>query len=115
MVTAFASAYMAEVIRGGLQAIPSGQYEAPWLKLFSIDAFSNTSPGASYIYAGSSIPLLVSLRTPLVIVIGLFDTLGIANAMVANPDWWDCQLKRKFLLLLFLCYLLFNVPCYQCG
>ena len=28
MVTAFASAYMAEVIRGGLQAIPPGQYEA---------------------------------------------------------------------------------------
>jgi general L-amino acid transport system permease protein len=28
-VTLFSSAYMAEVIRGGLQAIPKGQYEAP--------------------------------------------------------------------------------------
>ena len=91
MVTAFASAYMAEVIRGGLQAIPSGQYEAAhamglnyWKSMRLIvlpQALRISIPGIVNTFIG------LFKDTTLVIVIGLFDILGIANAMVSNPDW----------------------------
>jgi general L-amino acid transport system permease protein len=86
MVSAFASAYMAEVIRGGLQAIPKGQYEAAaamglsyWQSMRLIilpQALKISIPGIVNTFIG------LFKDTTLVIVIGLFDILGIANAMV---------------------------------
>ncbi|MEX2519313.1 MAG: amino acid ABC transporter permease [Paracoccaceae bacterium] len=91
MVTLFASAYMAEVIRGGIAALPKGQYEAG-------DAMGLT-------YAQSmrliilpqalkiSIPNIVSTfiglfkDTTLVIVIGLLDPLGLSSAIRADSAW----------------------------
>ena len=91
MVTLFASAYMAEVIRGGLQAIPKGQTEAadamglkywqsmrlivlPQALKISIPAIVNTFIG---LYKDSV----------LVIVIGLLDPLGIGRASLADTKW----------------------------
>ena len=87
----FAAAYLAEVVRGGLQAIPRGQYEAAdalgltyWQKMRWI-----ILPQALTI----TIPPLVSTfisflkDTSLVIVIGLFDLLGTARAAIADPNW----------------------------
>ena len=91
MVTLFASAYMAEVIRGGLQALPKGQLEAA------------ESLGLNYAQAMRFIILPQALKisipgivntfiglykdTTLVIIIGLLDPLGIGRASVAHPDW----------------------------
>ncbi len=91
MVTAFSAAYMAEVIRGGLQAIPRGQYEAAqamglnYSKMMALiilpQALKISIPGIVNTFIG------LFKDTTLVILIGLFDILGIGKAMVANPDW----------------------------
>ena len=87
----FAAAYLAEVVRGGLQAIPKGQYEAAdalglgyWQKMRLI-----ILPQALKI----SIPPIVNTfigffkDTSLVIIIGLFDLLGTAKASLTDPAW----------------------------
>lgn len=87
----FAAAYMAEAIRGGLQAIPKGQYEAAdalglnyWQAMGKI-----ILPQALAI----SIPPLVNTfisffkDTSLVIIIGLYDLLGTAKAALSDPAW----------------------------
>jgi general L-amino acid transport system permease protein len=91
MVTLFASAYMAEVIRGGLQAISKGQHEA------------GDSLGLTYWQAHRliilpqsmkiSIPGIVSTfiglykDTTLVLIIGMMDILGLGNASLADAKW----------------------------
>ena len=91
MVTLFASGYMAEVIRGGLQAIPSGQVEAAdalGLKYWSAmrlvvlpQALKISIPGIVNTFIG------LYKDTTLVIIIGLLDPLGIGRASVADPKW----------------------------
>jgi general L-amino acid transport system permease protein len=85
------AAYVAEAVRGGLQAIPKGQFEAAaslglryWPSTMSI-----VLPQALRI----SIPALVNTfiaffkDTSLVIVIGLFDLLGAAKAVIVDAKW----------------------------
>ena len=87
----FIAAYVAEVIRGGLQAVPTGQYEAAasiglpyWPSTILI-----VLPQALRV----SIPALVNTfiaffkDTSLVIVIGLFDLLGAAKAVIVDAKW----------------------------
>ena len=91
MITAFASAYMAEVIRGGLQAIPGGQYEAAqsmglsyWnmMRLIILpQALKIAIPGIVNTFIG------LFKDTTLVITIGLFDILGQARLLQTNPEW----------------------------
>ena len=91
MVTLFASGYMAEVIRGGLQAIPSGQIEAAdalGLKYWSAmrlivlpQALTISIPGIVNTFIG------LYKDTTLVIIIGLLDPLGIGRASVADTKW----------------------------
>ena len=91
MVTLFASAYMAEVIRGGLQAIPEGQYEAAramglgyWQMMRLIvlpQALKISIPGIVNTFIG------LFKDTTLVIIIGLFDILGQAKLLQTNPEW----------------------------
>lgn len=91
MVTLFASAYMAEVIRGGLAALPRGQYEAA--DALGLDYWKAQRliimPQALKI----SIPGIVSIfiamfkDTTLVSVIGLLDPLGLTTAIRANQEW----------------------------
>lgn len=90
-VTLFASAYMAEVIRGGLQAIPKGQYEAAaalglnyWKSMVFIilpQALKMVIPGIVNTFIG------LFKDTTLVLIIGLFDLLGMAQLAATNPNW----------------------------
>ena len=91
MVTLFASAYIAEVIRGGLQAIKKGQHEA------------GDSLGLTYWQAHRLIILPQALKisipgivntfiglykdTTLVLIIGMLDMLGIGDASLADAQW----------------------------
>ena len=105
VVTAFSSAYMAEVIRGGLQAIPKGQYEAAqalglgyWKLMFLIilpQSLKISIPGIVNTFIG------LFKDTTLVIVIGLFDILNIANSMLANPDWMGLSTEAYIFISLF--------------
>lgn len=90
-VVMFSAAYMAEVIRGGLQAIPKGQYEAAdalgltyWKKMYLI-----VLPQALKITIPSIVNTFIGLfkDTSLVLIIGMFDVLGIGQAATSDPEW----------------------------
>ncbi|MDQ1185841.1 MULTISPECIES: amino acid ABC transporter permease [Agrobacterium] len=90
-VSLFASAYMAEVIRGGLQAIPKGQYEGAdslglnyWQKTRLIvlpQAMKLVIPGIVNTFIG------LFKDTSLVSIIGMFDLLGIVNLNQSDANW----------------------------
>ena len=94
-ITLFSAAYMAENVRGGLQAIPKGQHEAahalglnyPLTMLLIIlpQALRSVIPAI----VGQFISLFKD--TSLVTVIGLLDLLSIAKTVIANPDWLGLQ------------------------
>lgn len=90
-ISLFASAYMAEVIRSGLQSIPAGQYEAAnalglsyWQSMRLI-----ILPQALKIVIPGIVSTFISLfkDTSLVLIIGLYDLLGIANATITDTKW----------------------------
>lgn len=91
MVTLFSSGYMAEVIRGGLQAIPKGQTEAAdamglkyWQAMRLIvlpQALKISIPGIVNTFIG------LYKDTTLVIIIGLLDPLGIGRASLSDTKW----------------------------
>lgn len=92
-LTFFYSTYMAEVIRGGLQAIPAGQYEAAdslglgyWKKMGLV-----ILPQALKIVIPGIVNTLIALfkDTTLVLIIGLFDLLGTVESTVVDPAWSD--------------------------
>jgi general L-amino acid transport system permease protein len=94
-VILFSAAYLAENVRGGLQAIPRGQYEAA-------EAIGlSTAQSMRMIILPQAlravIPALVGQfiglfkDTSLVAIVGLFDLLGIAKAVIAQPDWFGLQ------------------------
>lgn len=91
MVTLFSSAYIAEVIRGGLAALPRGQYEGAdslglnyWQSMQLIvlpQALKISIPGIVSSFIG------LFKDTTLVVFIGLFDPIGFSNAIRADTDW----------------------------
>ena len=93
----FAAAYMAENVRGGLQSIPKGQYEAAdalglsgWQKMVFIilpQALRAVIP----VLVGQFIGLFKD--TSLVALLGLLDLLGIARGVLANPNYIGRQLE----------------------
>lgn len=117
VVTTFSSAYMAEVIRGGLQAIPRGQYEAAqalglsyWHMMGLIilpQALKISIPGIVNTFIG------LFKDTTLVIVIGLFDILNIANSMVSNPDWMGLSTEAYVFISLFFFIVCFSMSRYS--
>jgi general L-amino acid transport system permease protein len=91
MTTLFASAYMAEVIRGGLAALPRGQYEAAdslglgyWQAqrlIIMPQALKISIPGIVNTFIG------LFKDTTLVSFVGIFDPIGRAGAIRATSDW----------------------------
>ncbi len=87
----FAAAYLAEVIRGGLQAIPQGQIEAA--DALGLGYWQRTRLIVLPQALAMVIPPLVNTfigtfkDTSLVIIIGLFDLLGTVNAALADANW----------------------------
>ncbi len=87
----FTAAYMAEVVRGGLQAMPRGQYEAAealglpyWKKMRLIilpQALSITIPSQVNTFIG------LFKDTTLVVVIGVFDFFTTLRAALGDPQW----------------------------
>jgi general L-amino acid transport system permease protein len=87
----FAAAYLAEIVRGGLQAIPKGQHEAA--DALGLGYWQTTRLIILPQALALVIPPLVNTfigtfkDTSLVIVIGLFDLLGTANAALTDANW----------------------------
>jgi general L-amino acid transport system permease protein len=101
-VSLFAAAYMAEVIRGGLQAIPRGQYEGAdslglgyWQKMGLIvmpQALKLVIPGIVNTFIG------MFKDTSLVIVISMFDLLGVVKQNFSDANWATAQTARSGLV-----------------
>ena len=87
----FAAAYLAENVRGGLQAIPKGQYEAA--DALGLSTYKKyiliILPQALRLVIPAIVGQFIALfkDTSLVSIVGLFDLLGAANLISAQPDW----------------------------
>ncbi|MES9900247.1 MAG: amino acid ABC transporter permease [Sedimenticola sp.] len=90
-IVLFQSAYMAEVVRGGLAAIPKGQYEAAealglsYWKCMGLIVL----PQALKLVIPGIVNTFIALfkDTTLVLIIGLFDLLAMIQTAFADPKW----------------------------
>jgi len=87
----FTAAYLAEVFRGGLQAIPKGQFEAAdslgltyWQSMRMI-----ILPQALRLVIPPTVNSFISMfkDTSLVTIIGLMDLLGTVKGAIKDPEW----------------------------
>jgi general L-amino acid transport system permease protein len=111
MLTLFTAAYMAEVVRGGLQIIPKGQVEAAqalglsgfWTAIFI------TLPQALRAVIPAIMGQAVSLfkDTSLVFVIGLFEMLGTMNQVLGDAQTGYTLFTREGYLYVGVAYFLF--------
>ena len=94
-ITLFSAAYLAENVRGGLQAIPKGQYEAA-------EALGlNGAQTMIFIILPQALRLIIPILvgqfiavfkdTALVAIVGLFDLVGIGRTVLAQPDFIGLQ------------------------
>ena len=87
----FTAAYIAEVVRGGLQAIGRGQYEAA--ESLGLNYYQKMRfiilPQALKIVIPPTVGILVSAfkDTSLVVIIGLFDILKTTQSTLSDPTW----------------------------
>lgn len=90
-ISLFQSAYIAEVVRGGLQAIPRGQAEAA--SALGLGYWKRTGlivlPQALKMMIPGIVNTFIALfkDTSLVLIIGLFDLLGIVQAALSDTRW----------------------------
>ncbi len=109
MVTLFSAAYLAEVIRGGLAALPRGQYEAG--DALGLDYWKSMRlvilPQALKISIPGIVSTFIGLfkDTTLVSIIGLLDPLGLTNTIRSDTAWngivWELYIFVA--VLFFLC------------
>ncbi|MBF0392934.1 MAG: amino acid ABC transporter permease [Alphaproteobacteria bacterium] len=105
----FTAAYLAEAVRGGLQAIPRGQYEAAdamglsyWQKTVLI-----VLPQALRIVIPPMVNQFISTfkDTSLVTIVGLFDLLTSVKASLADPEWRPFFIEAYvFAALIYWCF-----------
>ncbi len=90
-VSIFSSAYMAEVIRGGLQAIPKGQGEGA--DSLGLNYFQKTGliilPQAIKLVIPGIVNTFIGMfkDTSLVSIISMFDLLGVVKNSFSDPNW----------------------------
>ncbi len=87
----FTAAYIAEVVRGGLQAMARGQYEAA--EALGLNYYLTMRlvilPQALKIVIPPTVSILISAfkDTSLVVIIALFDLLRTTQTVLSNPEW----------------------------
>jgi general L-amino acid transport system permease protein len=105
----FTAAYIAEVVRGGLQAIPRGQYEAA--ESMGLNYYLTMRlivlPQALKIVIPPSVQQLISAfkDTSLVVIIALFDLLRTTQTVLNDPQWMGFSAEAYIFVALvyFLC------------
>ena len=110
-MTVFSSAYMAENIRGGLQAVPNGQVEAA--KALGMSNVMITTfivlPQAIRVVIPSIVGQFISLfkDTTLVVIVGINDLLGIGKSIInSSPEF--VQLQTEVYIFISLIYWVFS-------
>jgi general L-amino acid transport system permease protein len=100
----FTAAYIAEVVRGGLQAISRGQYEAA--ESLGLNYYQKMRliilPQALKIVIPPSVGILISAfkDTSLVVIIGLFDLLKTTQATLSDPRWMGFSVEAYIFIAL---------------
>ena len=94
-ITLFSAAYLAENVRGGLQAIPQGQYEAA--QALGL----NGAQSMIFVILPQALRLIIPILvgqfiavykdTSLVAIVGLLDLVGIAKTVLAQPEFLGLQ------------------------
>jgi len=117
MVVLFSAAYIAEVVRGGLQAIPKGQTEAAdsmglkyWQSMRLIvlpQALKISIPGIVNTFIG------LFKDTTLVVIIGLLDPLGIGRASLSDIKWQGLSTEVYVFIALFFFICCFSMSRYS--
>ncbi len=111
----FTAAYIAEVVRGGLQAIPRGQYEAA--ESLGLNYYLTMRlvilPQALKIVIPPTVGILISAfkDTSLVVIIALYDVLNTTKSVLSNPQWMGFSTEAYiFLALVYFvcCYAMSN-------
>lgn len=110
----FASAYMAEVIRGGLQAMPKGQAEAAaalGLGYWRTQRLVVLPQAITLVIPALANTIIVMIKnTSLVLVVGLFDLISSGKAALADPSWASPAVETY----LFICAIYFAL-CFGFG
>jgi general L-amino acid transport system permease protein len=110
-ITLFSAAYVAENVRGGLQAVPSGQIEAA--QAIGLNPIQTNRyivlPQALRAVIPANVGLFISLLkdTTLVVIVGLLELLGIGRAVLAQAQWFGAQME----VFLFVA-IVFFIMCY---
>jgi general L-amino acid transport system permease protein len=99
----FSAAYLAENVRGGLQALSKGQYEAA--DALGLSTFQKyyyiILPQALRLVIPAMVGQFIALfkDTSLVYLVGLFDFLAVANSIASQPKWLGIRTEPYILLL----------------
>jgi general L-amino acid transport system permease protein len=113
----FAAAYIAETVRGGLQAIPKGQYEGAdslglryWQQMRKI-----ILPQALRIVIPPLVSIFISLfkDTSLVVIIGIFDLTQTAKTAVADAQWRGFSTEAYLFIALIYFIFCFSISRYS--
>ena len=116
-ITLFQAAYIAEVIRGGLQAIPKGQYEGAdsiglgyWQAMMLV-----ILPQALKISIPNLVGSFISLfkDTTLVLIIGLFDILAMVSLTTSDSDWLGFEVEGYVFVTMFYWVICFSMSQYS--
>jgi general L-amino acid transport system permease protein len=113
----FAAAYIAETIRGGLQAIPKGQYESAyslglnyWQQMYKI-----ILPQALKIVIPPLVSIFITLfkDTSLVVIIGIFDLTLTAKAALSDAAWRGFSVEAYLFIALIYFVFCFSISKYS--
>ncbi|WP_413701660.1 amino acid ABC transporter permease [Psychromonas sp. KJ10-10] len=116
-ITLFQATYIAEVVRGGLQAIPKGQYEATeslglgyWQGMVLI-----ILPQALKISIPNLVGSFISLfkDTTLVLIIGLFDILAMVTLTTSDTNWLGYEIEGYVFVTLIYWVICFSMSQYS--
>ncbi len=90
-ISLFEAAYVAEVIRGGLQALPRGQYDAAkslGMGYWKMHIFVILPQALKLVIPGIANTFLALVKdTPLIFVVGLLELAGMLGLAKTNPKW----------------------------
>jgi general L-amino acid transport system permease protein len=112
----FTAAYMAETIRGGLQSIPQGQFEAAqalgfgyWKMMGQIilpQVLKNSIPSLLNHFVG------ILKETTLVMIVGVLDIVGVASSTLSNAKWVGLENEMYAFLAIFFFICCFSLSQY---
>jgi general L-amino acid transport system permease protein len=116
-ITMFQAAYIAEVIRGGLQSIPKGQHEAA--DALGLNFMQKTLfvilPQALKISIPNIVGSFIALfkDTTLVLIIGLFDILSMVNLTTSDEHWLGRETEGYVFVTLVMWIILYSMSRYS--